>query len=133
MREAGIQKPYQTRSDPEKLLAQWKKISGLCLRKDWSAAVVRAATAVEIAANIAVRKLYDDTGETDVAKINLELKNANGMVGKLKKILEKKAPDEPQKVAYRAIRGACKDLNVKRNSNVHSGEFCNKREARLHI
>jgi hypothetical protein len=43
--------PYDDRDDLEKLRSQWKKIDGILeRRKEWSAAIVRAATAAEIAA-----------------------------------------------------------------------------------
>jgi hypothetical protein len=45
-------KPYDERSDLEKLRSQWTKLSGLHLRDEPSAAIVRCATAAEIAANL---------------------------------------------------------------------------------
>jgi hypothetical protein len=53
----GIQerKPYADRTDVERLQSTWRKLSGLMNRKEWSSAVTRAATAAEIAANIAIR------------------------------------------------------------------------------
>ncbi len=48
-------KRYKKLTDLKKLQKQWHKLSGLHTREEWSAAIVRAATAAEIAANIAVR------------------------------------------------------------------------------
>lgn len=48
-------KPYDERSDLEKLQSQWNKLSGLHLRDEPSAAIVRCSTAAEIAANYAIR------------------------------------------------------------------------------
>ena len=58
-------KPYDERSDLEKILSQWKKLSGLVKRKEWSAAVVRAATAAEIATNFAIRKEFSEKSNFD--------------------------------------------------------------------
>ena len=56
--------PYDDRDDLEKLRSQWKKIDGILeRRKEWSAAIVRAATAAEIAANIAIRKRFESESE----------------------------------------------------------------------
>jgi hypothetical protein len=43
-----IKKPYAQRSDLEKIHSQWHKLSGLHTREEWSAAIVRAATAAEL-------------------------------------------------------------------------------------
>lgn len=51
-------KPYKERTDLEKIASQWNKLSGFHSRQEWSAAVVRAATAAEIAANYAIRKEF---------------------------------------------------------------------------
>ena len=45
---------YEKRSDVEKIKTKWTKLSGLHTRSEWSAAVVRAATAAELAANQAI-------------------------------------------------------------------------------
>jgi hypothetical protein len=46
---------YEDRTDIETLKSQWHKPSGLHTREEWSAAIVRAATAAEVAANFLVR------------------------------------------------------------------------------
>jgi hypothetical protein len=50
--------PYAARTDLQKIQSQWNKLSGLHTREEWSAAVVRAATAAEIAANFAIRREF---------------------------------------------------------------------------
>jgi hypothetical protein len=47
----GKKKPYSERTDLEKIKSQWKKTTGFLERGEWSSAIVRAATAAEIAAN----------------------------------------------------------------------------------
>ena len=49
---------YEDRTDLEKIQSQWHKITGLHTRDEWSAAVVRAATAAELAANFAIREEF---------------------------------------------------------------------------
>lgn len=55
---------------------------------DWSAAIVRSATACEIAVNLAIRREH---GESDpqltVEAVNAELMKANGLKGKIPKLL----------------------------------------------
>jgi hypothetical protein len=49
-------KKYEDRTDIEKIQSNWKKLSGLYSRREWSGSVVRAATAAEIASNLVVRE-----------------------------------------------------------------------------
>ena len=42
-------KEYKDRTDLEKIQSQWNKLTGLHSREEFSGAVVRAATAAEIA------------------------------------------------------------------------------------
>jgi hypothetical protein len=52
--------PYEQRTDINKIQSQWTKLSGHHSRTDWSAAIVRAATACEIAVNLAIRTEFSD-------------------------------------------------------------------------
>jgi hypothetical protein len=47
-------KSYQERTDLQKIQSQWNKPGGLHSREEWSAAIVRTATAAEIAASFAI-------------------------------------------------------------------------------
>lgn len=58
-------KKYEELTDLEKLQKQWHKLSGLHTREEWSAAIIRAATAAEIAANFAVRREFETKSEFD--------------------------------------------------------------------
>ena len=70
--------PYERRSDEEKLKSNWKKATRLFKTEDWSAAIVRASTAVELAANIYIRRFM---GRHDLpgSFIDSLLLNANGI------------------------------------------------------
>lgn len=120
-------KQYDERTDLEKISSQWTKLSGLHSREEWSAAVVRAATAAEIAANFAIRKEF--MAKFDEQLVNSFLKWANSLDGKLYKLL---LPMLKGKVKHAAIMKLCKlagTINEKRNGIVHRGEFCEEEEA----
>ena len=56
-------KPYEDRTDLGKCQSQWRKLQGLHSRAEWSMAIVRAATAAEIAANYAIRAEFNEQSE----------------------------------------------------------------------
>lgn len=120
---------YDQRTDLEKIRSQWTKLSGLHSRAEWSAAVVRAATAAEIAANLAIRREFQSRTQFDEHLVNHLLRWANGLDGKLNKLL---LPVVERQKKHGAIKKLCKSakaINDKRNKIVHRGEFCNKKEA----
>ena len=122
--------PYRKRSDAERLLSQWNKINGLCENREWSAAVVRAATAVEISLNMAARRMLPYANNDEKQALDKKLKDANGMLGKFKKILLPNEQDKDKKRSLTDLRDQLLELNDKRNSIVHSGAFCYKSTAR---
>lgn len=122
-------KKYEQRNDVEKIQSQWHKLTGLHSREEWSAAVVRAATAAEIAANFAVRQELAARSKFDDDFVNSLLRWANGLDGKLNRLL---IPMTDGKKAYKILRGVKKDaerVNKKRNAVAHQGEFCNVGES----
>lgn len=98
-------------------------------RKEWSAAVVRAATAAEIAANIAVRQELETKRDLDKAFVDSLLKWANGLDGKLTRLMVPLPMDKATKVVVRKAKTASRHINKKRNEVVHSGHFMNQEEA----
>lgn len=126
--------PYNDRSDLEKLQSQWNKISGIFERdKEWSAAIVRAATSAEIAANIAVRQHFAAESEFDPKFVNSLLIWANGIDGKFKRLIIPAEKDANRKAALRALHKKAEKLNDKRNAIVHRGAFASKAEARTMV
>lgn len=122
--------PYNQRDDLNKIQSQWTKLKGHHSREDWSAAVVRAATACEIAVNLAVRREYSAKhGQLDVDAVNTELMRANGLRGKLQKILLPFVKEKPHNIAVLELKKLALTINDKRNLIVHSGEFCEEPEA----
>ena len=124
------QTPYKQRDDLNKIQSQWTKLSGHHSRMDWSAAVVRAATACEIAVNLAIRR---ERAESDpnftVEAVNAELMKANGLKGKLQKLLLPSIKGKLHDASVRDLRKLALAVNEKRNLIVHSGEFCERAEA----
>lgn len=90
---------YSDRTDLEKLQSQWTKMNALRRREDWAAAVVRAATAAEIAANIAVRQRF--AGVLSSAFIDSLLDWANGIRGKFQRLL---IPSEADATRVRRLK-----------------------------
>ncbi|MGD0261402.1 MAG: hypothetical protein ABSD29_16430 [Verrucomicrobiota bacterium] len=127
-------KKYEELTDLEKIQKQWHKLSGLHSRAEWSAAIVRAATAVEIAANYAVRKEFEDRSKFDKAFIDSLLRWANGLNGKLTHLLlPLSAGSQKKKDVMKKLRTITETINDQRNGIVHQGEFCNEQKARATI
>src|SRR5258708_13317409 len=76
-------KPYEERTDLEKCQSQWWKLTGLHDREEWSAAIVRAATAAELATNFAIRTEFKAQSKLDKHVVDTFLHNANGLKGKI--------------------------------------------------
>lgn len=79
--------PYADRTDLEKVQSQWHKLSGLHTREEWSAAIVRAATATEISANYAIRCEFATQSQLPAHFVDSTLRWANGLAGKVEKLL----------------------------------------------
>ena len=126
----GSKKPYDQRSDLEKIRSQWKKISGLLNRKEWSSAIVRAATAAEIATNFAVRSEFSKASNFDDYFVDSLLIWANGINGKFKNILIPLHQEKKTKSAYKKLGDISMKINSIRNSVVHRGAFCNEAESK---
>jgi len=127
-------KPYQELTDLEKLQKQWHKLSGLHTREEWSAAIVRAATAAEIAANFAVRQEFATRSQLDSKFVDSVLRWANGLAGKLTHLLVPLSATEKTKhKKMRTLEKLAGTINTKRNAIAHQGEFCNETEAKAAI
>jgi len=127
-------KPYKELSDLEKVQKQWHKLTGLHTREEWSAAIVRAATAAEIAATFAVRREFAAKSQFDSKFIDSLLRWANGLAGKLDRLLlPLSAADKEKNKKMKALKDIADKINSKRNAIAHQGEFCNEEEAKASI
>lgn len=97
-------KPYEERTDLEKIQSQWNKLSGLHSREEWSAAIVRAATAAELAANFAIRKEFESRSKFDSKFVDSLLRWANGLAGKIDRLLIPLSVGEEQQKPSRSSR-----------------------------
>lgn len=122
---------YSQRDDFEKIQAQWTKLTGLHNREEWSAAVIRAATAVELAANVVIRSEFKERGSFDQAFVDSLLKWANGLGGKIDKLIEPLwKHHEPKTLKERGrLLSLAKEINKERNDIAHSGIFYGEKKA----
>lgn len=123
-------KLYSERTDIERLQSSWKKLTGLMKRNEWSAAITRAATAAEIAANIAVRHELQEQRNLEAPFVDHLLKWANGLDGKLGKLLSPLHTTKERQKIFKSLRKKAEKINDQRNIVVHSGNFMNEEEAK---
>jgi hypothetical protein len=122
-------KPYDQRTDIERIQSQWHKLTGLHTREEWSAAIVRAATAAEIAANYAIRRRFGEQSTFDANFVDGQLRWANGIVGKIDRLLMPLFKGTPDEETVKPLKAAAEVINRHRNEIVHSGEFRDEDEA----
>jgi hypothetical protein len=116
---------YHDRSDLEKLQSQWNKLVGLRSRDQASAAIVRCATAAEIAANYAIREEFVGTGLSP-AVVDGFLKWANGIELKMDKLLLPLRYRGVKSDEFKRLKKLSKEIGEKRNAIVHQGEFASQ-------
>lgn len=122
-------KPYHERTDLEKIQSQWNKVTGLHTKNESSAAIVRAATAAELAANFAVRKEFESKSQLEKKFVDSLLVWANGIAGKIDRLLIPLTEGEKHNKTITKLKSVSVQINKKRNSVAHQGEFCNPKEA----
>ncbi len=121
-------KPYTKRSDLEKITSNWNKTRGLFHRREYSVAIIRAATTVELAANFVIREeLIKQHGLPEEFVLSL-LVWANGIKGKFTNIIFKITDAERKKRLDKAWK-KLKYLNDQRNEVAHGGRFKQKKTA----
>jgi hypothetical protein len=126
-------KLYDKRSDLERIESQWRKLSGLHSLEEWSAAIVRAATAAEIAANLVIRNEFATRSTFDAKFVDGLLKWANGLSGKIDRLLLPLYVGRKEHPSLKKLKDVAEKVNRVRNDIVHRGIFCNKNEAQESI
>jgi hypothetical protein len=127
-------KKYEELTDLDKVQKQWHKLSGLHTREEWSAAIVRAATAAEIAANYAVRREFKAKSKFDARFVDSLLHWANGLAGKIDRLLlPLSASAKDKNKTMKKLKATAGEINSKRNAIAHQGEFSNEDEAKAAI
>lgn len=122
--------PYDEKPDDQKLEANWKKACGQFERGDWSAAIIRAATSAEIAANIYIRKFLIDKYELPDQFVDSLLKGANGLDGKFNRLIRPAVETLGTWNELKPLKRKIESLHDHRNGVVHSGKFKKKTEAK---
>lgn len=122
-------KPYEQRTDLEKIQTQWNKLNGLHSRNESSGAIVRAATAAELAATFAIRKEFESKSQFDKAFVDSLLIWANGIAGKMDRLLIPATKGTKHHKTITSLKTISETINKKRNAVAHQGEFCNPAEA----
>lgn len=122
--------PYDKLSDDQKVLKNWSKARGLYARREWSVAILRCGTCLELAINFAIRQELVDDRKLPLPFVDKLLRRANGIHNKYQD-LYLPIMDEHQEVKNlkELWSRAIKKVNEERNAVAHKGEFRNQANA----
>jgi hypothetical protein len=98
-------------------------------REEWSAAIVRAATAAEIAANYAIRVEFERQSRLSARFVDSTLVWANGLAGKIDRLLAPLTHGTKRAKVVTQLKSLASEINSTRNAIVHRGEFRDEDEA----
>jgi hypothetical protein len=116
--------PYSKASDDKKVERNWNKTRGLFNRGEYSVAVIRCGTCVELAVNFAVRQELVIERDLPLSFVDNLLKNANGLRNKYQSIYLPIMADCKKYDSLRKLwKNKIEKINKDRNAVVHSGEF----------
>lgn len=115
--------PYTERPDITKIKLNWNKVCGLLEREEWSSAILRAATASEIAANLAIREELQVKRNLESEFVDSLLLWANGIQGKFDHLLLPVTKGTPAHSKFKEIKKKVTEINKERNLVAHSGQF----------
>ena len=124
-------KSYDERTDDEKLLSNWKKAKGLYKRKDWSASIIRVATATEIASNIYIRRFLQEQYKLPAQFVDSLLMSANDINGKFRQLIKPASKYLKTWDEVKSIQEKIDAVNSHRNEIAHSGKFKKKSDAKV--
>jgi len=123
--------PYDQRTDIERLHSQWTKLTGLHSRNEASAAIVRCATAAEIAANFAIRTEFSRRSQFDARIVDGFLTWANGLDGKMNRLILPICFNGVKSNVFKKLQTASKQIHEVRNEIVHRGIFADPQDAEV--
>lgn len=86
-------------------------------------AVIRAATTVELAANLVVREELENGQKLPREFVEHLLKWANGLLGKLDKLIIPITEGTDRGARFKALKKQVAEINTQRNGVAHRGEF----------
>lgn len=116
-------KPYSERSRIEQIESNWKKTTGLFRRSEYSTVAIRAATTVELAANLVIEKEFIENRSLPVTFVEGLMKWANGFMGKLDRLIVPIYVGTEAELKLKEVRKRSKGINDERNNVVHRGQF----------
>jgi hypothetical protein len=125
-----IDKPYDERTLEEKIQSNWKKTLGLMKRGEFSTVIIRAATTVELAANLLVKYEFELQRQLPSHFVENLMMWANGLMGKVDRLLIPIFKDTANEEVLKQIKVRSKDINDERNNVVHRGQFKNHKTAK---
>lgn len=125
-------RPYSKRTDFEKIKSNWRKSQGLFEREEWSQAIVRSTTAVELATNLLIRSNFKKFN-LDNLLIDDLLMIANGLQGKWQRLLVPLYRGKKEQAELKKMLKQVSSLWANRNTIVHGGEFRSKGTAKKRI
>ena len=116
-------KPYSERTRLEQIESNWNKTTGLFRRSEYSTVAIRAATTVELAANLLIESELIENRNLPVPFVEGLMKWANGFMGKLDRLLIPIFQGTGVENQLKEVRKLSKDINDERNNVVHRGQF----------
>lgn len=116
-------KPYSERSRIEQIESNWRKTAGLFRRSEYSTVAIRAATTVELAANLVIEHEFIEQRKLPVKFVEGLMRWANGFMGKLYRLIIPIFEGTVHANTLKDIRKQSKDINDERNNVVHRGQF----------
>lgn len=117
------------RPDLDKIKASWRKTLTLFEKKEWSSAIIRAATTIEIAANLVIREELEVKRSLESDFVEHLLIWANGIQGKFVRLILPILKNTEKFSIYKKIQEQVSYINDERNSVVHSGISKQRRTA----
>ncbi|MBM3156002.1 MAG: hypothetical protein FJ004_01795 [Chloroflexi bacterium] len=125
--------PYSKRSDIQKIVSNWQKARGLYKRGDYSAAIVRAVTATELAANFVIREELQKKRKLEAKFVDDLLYWANGLPNKLRNLIIPISRGDDNHRLFASLTDKVRKVSGERNNIVHSGQFKKEQKARATI
>jgi len=116
-------------ADLEKIKSNWRKALLLFEKKEWSGAVLRAATTIEIAANLVIKEELQIKRHLDSDFVASLLLWANGIHGKFTRIILPILKNTERHSELKRIQEQVFYIDEERNSIVHSGISKQRRTA----
>ena len=122
-------KSYSDRTLEEKITSNWNKVLGLFRRGEYSTVVIRAATAVELSANMLIKAEFQENRGLPEHFVENLMMWANGLMGKVDRLLLPIFKGTEKEDRLKEIKQRSKDINDERNNVVHRGQFKKKSSA----